>query len=62
MAQFSNVDVIVYGHSHKPVNHIVQGVLLFNPGTASGYSSSGVHSIGILECGDTVKGEIIQLG
>jgi len=62
MAQFNNVDVIVYGHSHKPVNHIVQGVLLFNPGTAGGYSSSGVHSIGILECGDTVKGEVIELG
>jgi hypothetical protein len=55
------VDVIVYGHSHRAMNEVVQGVLLFNPGTASGFSSSGVHSIGILECGDTVKGEIIEL-
>lgn len=61
LGQFTDVDVIVYGHSHKPVNDMVQGILLFNPGTASGYSSSGVHSIGILECGDTVKGEIIDL-
>jgi putative phosphoesterase len=61
LGQFTDVDVIVYGHSHKPANDMVQGVLLFNPGTASGYSSSGVHSIGILECGDTVKGEIIDL-
>ena len=61
LGQFTDVDVIVYGHSHKPMNDVVQGVLLFNPGTASGYSSSGVHSIGILECGDTVKGEIIDL-
>jgi len=39
LGQFTDVDVIVYGHSHKPVNDMVQGVLLFNPGTASGYSS-----------------------
>jgi uncharacterized protein len=61
LGQFTDVDVIVYGHSHKPMNDVVQGVLLFNPGTASGYSSYGVHSIGILECGDMVKGEIIDL-
>ena len=56
---FSNVDVIVYGHSHKPVNHVRGGVLLFNPGTACGYSANGFHTVGILECGDTVRGEIV---
>jgi uncharacterized protein len=61
LAQFNDVDVIVFGHSHKAMNEVVQGVLLFNPGTASGFSSSGVHTIGILECGDTVKGEIVDL-
>jgi putative phosphoesterase len=61
LSQFTEVDVIVYGHSHRAVNEIAHGVLLFNPGTASGYTSSGVHSIGILECGDTVKGEIVEL-
>jgi uncharacterized protein len=61
LGQFSGVDVIVYGHSHKAMNEVVHGVLLFNPGTASGYTSSGVHSIGILECGDAVKGEIVEL-
>jgi hypothetical protein len=61
LAQFNNVDVIVFGHSHRAMNEVVHGVLLFNPGTASGFSSSGVHTIGILECGDTVKGEIIDL-
>ena len=61
LAQFSEVDVIVFGHSHRAMNEVVQGVLLFNPGTATGFSSSGEHTIGILECGDTVKGEIIDL-
>ena len=61
LAQFSAVDVIVFGHSHKATNEVVQGVLLFNPGTATGFSSSGVHTIGILECADTVTGKIIDL-
>jgi len=61
LGQFSEVDVIVFGHSHKAMNEVVQGVLLFNPGTATGFSSSGVHTIGILECGATVKGQIIAL-
>jgi putative phosphoesterase len=61
VTQFNEVDVIVYGHSHRAMNEVVHGVLLFNPGTASGFSSSGVHTVGVLECGDTVKGEIIDL-
>jgi putative phosphoesterase len=61
LTQFNEVDVIVYGHSHRAMNEMVHGVLLFNPGTASGYTSAGVHSVGILECGDTVKGEIVDL-
>ncbi|MBU1902405.1 MAG: metallophosphoesterase family protein, partial [Proteobacteria bacterium] len=58
---FDNVDVIVYGHSHVASNHTRDGVLFFNPGTATGYSSSGIHSIGVLELGDYVRGKIIVL-
>lgn len=60
-AQFRNVDVIVFGHSHHPVNLLREGVLVFNPGTATGYSSRGVHSFGVLDLGDTIRGEIIAL-
>jgi hypothetical protein len=59
--EFDDVDVIVYGHSHKAVNHMREGVLLFNPGTATGYALAGMHSIGLLECSDVVEGDIIQL-
>ena len=58
---FPNVDVIIYGHSHIAANHVRAGVLFFNPGTATGYSASGVHSIGILEVGDAVQGRIITI-
>jgi len=59
--EFQNVDVIVYGHSHKPANHKKEGVLIFNPGTATGFLSSGSHTIGILDCGDTVEAHIIEI-
>lgn len=58
---FQNVDIIVYGHSHIASNHVRDGILFFNPGTATGYSASGAHSIGVLELGETVRGEIIHL-
>ena len=59
--RFHNVDAIVYGHSHTAVNHVKGGVLLFNPGTATGYALSGGHTIGLLECGEVIRGEIINL-
>jgi uncharacterized protein len=58
---FSNVDVVVYGHSHKAVSHVRGGILVFNPGTACGHSSSNFHSVGILECEAGVRGEIVQV-
>ncbi|MFO7601389.1 MAG: YfcE family phosphodiesterase [Candidatus Desulfacyla sp.] len=58
---FHNVDIIVYGHSHIASNHVKEGILFFNPGTATGYSASGEHSVGVLELGETARGEIIHL-
>ena len=60
-SEFDDVDVIIYGHSHRPANHVDKGVVFFNPGTATGLSLSGSNSIGILEIGDTIKGNIIIL-
>lgn len=58
---FPDVDVIIYGHTHMAANHVRDGVLFFNPGTATGFSASDDHSIGILEVGDTVQGRIIPV-
>jgi putative phosphoesterase len=59
--EFKGVDVIVYGHSHRPANHVKEGILLFNPGTAVGYSRSGPNTLGILEINDTIKGKIVTI-
>jgi putative phosphoesterase len=58
--EFEEVEAIIYGHSHQPANHVRAGVLFFNPGSVSrGYRGSG--TVGILEVGQNIKGEIISL-
>jgi putative phosphoesterase len=59
--EFRNPDVIVYGHSHKAANHVREGVLLFNPGTATGFTSSGIHTVGVLTLEKGVQGGIIGI-
>ncbi len=61
LAEFQDVDVVVFGHSHRPKNEQKDGVFLFNPGTAAGYTPSGFNSIGILSLDETIHGEIIRL-
>lgn len=50
---FSGVDAIVFGHTHQPLNKLVNGVLFFNPGRAS-------TSYGILEVAENIEGRIIE--
>lgn len=51
--QFSGVDIIVFGHSHEPHNHYVQGVLLINPGQAK-------NSFGLLTIDDGIRADIFR--
>jgi len=51
---FTDVDIIVYGHSHQAQNEVKRGILFFNPGQAK-------NSFGILTIGEEVRGEIINL-
>lgn len=55
------LDVLVYGHSHRPVCHWRNGILLFNPGSAADRRSMPYHSVGLLEIGDQIKGRIIPI-
>jgi uncharacterized protein len=58
------VQAIVFGHSHRPVNAVVDGVLLFNPGSAGPdyYAPHHGPAIGRLTIsGGTVRGEIVPI-
>jgi len=43
------VDVIVFGHSHQPHNEVIDGVLLFNPGSAGPRRFKLPVMVGIIE-------------
>ena len=60
-AEFKKVDVIIFGHSHIPVNETKKGVLFFNPGSATDTVMAEKRTVGILEINDRIKGEIISL-
>jgi len=61
-ASFQNVDCVVFGHSHRSFNKIIDNVLLFNPGAfSSGFFSTRNSSIGLLNLGEKIEGEIITI-
>jgi putative phosphoesterase len=47
------IDIIVYGHSHRSKNKVIDDILFFNPGKAA-------DSFGILTIDGDAKGEIIN--
>ena len=62
--EFPNARVVVYGHSHIPWNEEQNGLLLFNPGSATDRRRQERCSIGLLHVDDEnggVRGEIIWL-
>lgn len=60
-ARFSDVDVVLYGHTHRPSNRTVGDVLVFNPGSAAGRFPALYASYGILTVDETVRGEIVRM-
>jgi putative phosphoesterase len=55
------IDCLVYGHSHFPVCHRNNDMLLFNPGSPTDRRRAPCHSVGILEIGQRIEGRIILL-
>ena len=59
---FPEADVVVFGHSHIPMNIRENGQLLFNPGSPTDRRQQPRHTMGLLliESGN-VQSEIINL-
>jgi putative phosphoesterase len=56
--------IIVFGHTHRPLNEWVNGKLLFNPGSASfGPPEGGSPTLGLLRfhSDGTVGGEVLPI-
>ncbi len=58
---FSDVDIIVFGHSHNAFKATKRGVALFNPGSYRG-DYRGKGSIGTIEIGEEVTFRHMMLG
>jgi hypothetical protein len=63
VANFPDADIIVYGHTHIPENRLVNGKLIFNPGSAGlgGWSYPASYGVITLHPDQTFSGRIIQL-
>ncbi len=53
-------DIIIFGHSHSPVNQIKDGILYFNPGSPTDKIFSPYNSYGIIEINDKIEAKIIK--
>lgn len=57
-----NVDVVVFGHSHKPFNEKIGNVFYFNPGSPTDKIFAPYCSYGILDVAeDGISGRIIRV-
>lgn len=52
------VDVIIFGHSHIPLQVIHEGVLLFNPGSPTDKRWQPQYSYGIIELGEEIRPQL----
>ena len=60
--EFKNVDAIIFGHSHSPLNILDNGLLLFNPGSPTDKVFATVKTYGILDVTDEkIEGKIIRI-
>lgn len=57
----TQVDAIVFGHSHQPFSERVGSVLLFNPGSPTDRRREKKFSCGLITLSDEIRGEIIYL-
>lgn len=50
-----DVDMIIFGHSHKPYYEVVDGVVMFNPGSPTDKRRQPKYSYGIIELSNKIK-------
>jgi len=55
------LDIIIFGHSHEAFNENIEGVLFFNPGSATDQASAEHNSYGIIEINGGIETKIIEI-
>ena len=57
----ASVDCVIFGHSHQPLNEVMDKTLYFNPGSPTDTVYAPYQSYGILEINDKIVGRIIKV-
>ncbi|MCX5706705.1 MAG: metallophosphoesterase [Candidatus Omnitrophica bacterium] len=62
-AAFKNdaVDIIIFGHSHSPLNEKKGSILFFNPGSPTDKIFATYNSYGIIDINEAIEARIIKL-
>lgn len=55
------VDMIIFGHSHTPLNEKKGRILYFNPGSPTDKRFAPYNSYGMVEINDNIEARIIKL-
>lgn len=57
-----NPDVVIFGHTHKPFNEVIEGTLYFNPGYAGKQRFALPRTCAILHCDEKgIRAEYFDL-
>lgn len=59
--EFENVDCILFGHTHQPLQLEEDGVYWFNPGSLTAGRGGFPGSLGVLHVEERIYGEIIPV-
>lgn len=54
-------NIIVFGHSHQPLNMNKNGILFFNPGSPTDKIFSQINSYGIITINDKIEARIVNI-
>lgn len=58
---FTDVQCVIFGHSHQPVNEIVNDVLMFNPGSPTDRRRESTFSFGYLRITEAgIAGDLVR--
>lgn len=55
------LDIIIFGHSHQPLNEKRGDVLFFNPGSITDKTFAPYNSYGIIEINGTIDSRIVKI-
>ena len=60
-AKFRDVDAVIFGHTHRTKNEYRNGVLYFNPGSATGTFPATAKTFGIITVGKEMRAEMLRV-